>query len=102
VAGLWECFYEWVLLCWCGIMSEVTVKIDEKGRVMIPKGIRESVKLKKGGYVSVKAKGKAVVIEAVEPVADKFFGAFKIAKWPEDMDGFVVEAVKKWWASRVT
>lgn len=52
--------------------------------------------------MSVRAKGKVVVIEAAEPVADKFFGAFKIAKWHEDMDGFVVEAVKNWWASRVT
>jgi len=83
-------------------MSEVTVKIDEKGRVMIPKDIRETAKLRKGSYVNVKAKGKAVIIESAEPVADKYYGAFKVAKWPEDMDEFMVEVVKKWWTGHAT
>jgi AbrB family looped-hinge helix DNA binding protein len=83
-------------------MSEVTVKIDEKGRVMIPKDVREAAKLKRGSYVHIKAKGKAVIIESAEPVADKYYGAFKIAEWPEDMDEFMVEVVKKWWAGHAT
>jgi len=29
------------------------VKVDEKGRVVIPKSIREKVKLKEGNYVNV-------------------------------------------------
>ena len=88
---------------WVGIyVSEATVKVDEKGRVMIPKDIREAAELKKGSYVNVKAKGKVVVIEPWEAVADKYYGFFKIAKWPKDVDEFMVEVVGKWWVDRGT
>ena len=83
-------------------MNETTVKVDEKGRVMIPKSIRETAKLKEGSYVNIKAKGKTVIIEAAEPIADKYYGAFKITKWPEDMDEFTAEVMQKWWTDRAT
>jgi len=41
-----------------------------------------------------------VVIQPVEPVAEKFFGAFKIARWPEDLDEFMVRAIREWWMSK--
>lgn len=78
-------------------MSETTVKIDEKGRVIIPKHIRETVQLKEGSYVHIRSKGKVIIIEPSEPAADKYYGAFKITKWPEDMDEFIVEVMQKWW-----
>jgi hypothetical protein len=37
-----------------------------------------------GGYVRVRGVGRAIVIEPVESVADKYYGAFKVEKWPED------------------
>ena len=83
-------------------MSDTTVKVDEKGRVIIPKRIRETAKLKEGSYVSIKTKGKIIIIEPTEPVADKYFGAFKITKWPEDMDEFIVEVIQKWWTAHAT
>jgi AbrB family looped-hinge helix DNA binding protein len=73
------------------LMSGTTVKVDEKGRIIIPKGIRKIPNLKEGTCLSIKAEGKKIVIEPIEPVADKYFGAFKIAKWPEDIDEFTVE-----------
>jgi len=83
-------------------MSETTIKVDEKGRVIIPKRIRETVSLKEGSYVNIKTKGKTIIIEAVAPVADKYFGAFKITKWPEDIDEFVAEVMQKRWTDRAT
>lgn len=83
-------------------MSETTAKIDEKGRVRIPKSIRETAKLKEGSYVSIKAKGKTIIMEPAEPVADKYYGAFKITKWPEDMDEFIEELMQKWWTKSTT
>jgi len=83
-------------------MSSTTVKVDEKGRIIIPKDIRETVNLKEGSYVTLKAKGKTIIMEPLEPVADKYFGAFKVTKWPEDMDEFIVEAIKKWWTTQPT
>ena len=75
----------------------VVVKVDEKGRILIPKDIRESVGVREKGYVRVRVEGRRIVIEPLESVANKYYGAFKIDKWPEDLDHFLVETVKKWW-----
>lgn len=79
-----------------------TVKVDEKGRVIIPKSLREKAKVKEGSYVKIKADEKSIVIEPLEPVADKYFGAFKITRWPEDLDEFVVKVMRKWWTQKPT
>jgi len=78
------------------------VKVDEKGRVVIPKRVREKVKLKEGSYVNVRAEGKIIIMEPLESIADKYFGAFKVSRWPEDLDEFIVEVTKKWWTSQAT
>lgn len=73
------------------------VKVDKKGRVAIPKSIREKVNLKAESHVKVTAKEKNIIIELLEPSSDKYFGVFKIDKWPEDLDEFIVEVMKNWW-----
>ena len=83
-------------------MGSTTVKVDEKGRVIIPKSIREIANLKEGSCVTIKAKGKTIILEPVEPVADKFFGAFKVTKWPENIDDFTAEVLQKWWTTQAT
>ncbi|MEM3385360.1 MAG: AbrB/MazE/SpoVT family DNA-binding domain-containing protein [Nitrososphaeria archaeon] len=65
------------------------VKVDKRGRIMIPKRIREKVKVKEDGYVKVRADEKSIIVEPIESIADKYFGAFKILRWPEDLDNFV-------------
>jgi len=77
-------------------------KVDEKGRVVIPKALREKTKVKGGSYVRMKTEGKGIIIEPLELVAEKYFGAFKIAKWPEDLDEFLVEATRRWWLRKAT
>ena len=78
------------------------VKVDEKGRVVIPKSIREKVKLKEGSYVNVKAEGKNIIMEPLESIADKYFGAFKVSRWPNDVDEFMAEVMKRWWKTQDT
>ncbi|MEM1551222.1 MAG: AbrB/MazE/SpoVT family DNA-binding domain-containing protein [Candidatus Bathyarchaeia archaeon] len=73
-----------------------TVKVDGKGRIIIPKSMREKTGVKEGSYVRIRADEKGIMIEPLEHVADKYFGAFKIAKWPEDLDEFVIEVMRKW------
>ena len=75
----------------------VIVKVDEKGRVVIPKSIREKVRWKEGEYVNVKVEGKTIVMEPLKSVADKYFGAFRISRWPEDLDEFMVGVARRWW-----
>jgi AbrB family looped-hinge helix DNA binding protein len=83
-------------------MSETTAKLDEKGRIRIPKSIRETTQLKEGSYVTIKTKGKTIIMEPTEPAADKYYGAFKVAQWPEDLDQFAEKAVQKQWTQKNT
>ncbi|MCW4044524.1 MAG: AbrB/MazE/SpoVT family DNA-binding domain-containing protein [Candidatus Bathyarchaeota archaeon] len=83
-------------------MSVTTAKVDEKGRIIIPKKIRKTTNLKKGSAVTIKTKGKTIIIEPLEPVADKYYGAFKIDKWPANIDEFTVEVTKQWWKTQHT
>ncbi len=71
-------------------------KIDKKGRIVIPKRVRERAELKSGSYVKIMVKEKGVIIEPLEPVSDKYFGFYKITKWPENLDEFIVEVMKRW------
>ena len=96
---------EWELLSVVGTyMSEAesTVKIDEKGRIMLPEKVRKATKLSKGTYVTVKAKDKKITIEPAKSIADKYCGIFQITNWPEDLDEFTMEATRKWWATHGT
>ena len=76
---------------------EFIVRVDSKGRILIPKGLREAVGVREGGLVKVYVEGGRVVVEPLGSVADRFFGCFKVYRWPDDLDEFVVEAVKEWW-----
>jgi AbrB family looped-hinge helix DNA binding protein len=78
------------------------VKVDEKGRIVIPKRLREKARVREGGHVRVRADERGIVIEPLEPIADKYFGAFKVVKWPENLDEFVVEVMRKWWIQKAT
>ncbi len=78
-------------------MIATTAKLDEKGRIRIPKRIRQAAELKEGDCVTIKAKGKTIIIEPSEPIADKYYGAFKVEKWPEDLDEFIGEVIQKRW-----
>jgi len=85
-----------------GKMEEAITKVDDKGRIIIPKNIRKRAKLKPGTYVNVKSKDHQIIIELSEPIADKFCGIFHISKWPEDLDEFITETTKKWWPRQGT
>jgi AbrB family looped-hinge helix DNA binding protein len=79
-----------------------TVKVDGKGRIVIPKDLREKAEIREGGYVKVRAEGKTIIIESVESIADKYYGVFKIEKWPGDLDDFIVQVMKRWWTPKAT
>ena len=80
----------------------VIVKVDERGRVVIPKSIMEKVKLKEGNYMNIRVEGRIIVLEPLESIADKYFGAFKVSRWPEDLDEFMVGVARRWWMAQDT
>lgn len=77
-------------------------RVDGRGRVVIPKRIRERVGIREGSRVRVGVDGGRVVIELLESIADKYFGAFEVAVWPEDVDEYAAEAVRRWWSRKAT
>jgi len=81
---------------------ETTVKMDEKGRIMIPKGFRKAANIKAGAYVSIKQRDSTIIIEPSISIAKKYCGIFDVARWPDDLDDFVVEATRKWWTNHAT
>ena len=82
-------------IVWWEIMG-IIAKVDKKGRVLLQKEIREKLGIKEGSNVKIKVEGRQIVIEPIESIADKYFGIFKIDKWPDDLDDFIVKAIKKW------
>ena len=78
------------------------VNVDEKGRMVIPKEIREKIGVTQGGRIKITADEDKAVIEPLKPVADVHYGAFNIARWPEDLDQYASEALKQWWKEKPT
>jgi AbrB family looped-hinge helix DNA binding protein len=78
------------------------VKLDEKGRVVIPKEVRERVGLKEGGQIVLEEENEQVILKPLNPVSDRFYGAFKIERWPLDLDEYSSEALKNWWKMKHT
>ncbi|MGY0287471.1 MAG: AbrB/MazE/SpoVT family DNA-binding domain-containing protein [Candidatus Methanodesulfokora washburnensis] len=81
-------------------MTTEVVRIDRKGRLLIPKKLREKAGIEEGGLVRLRAEERGIIIEPVESVADKYFGAFKVERWPDDLDEFLIRVMKEWWAKK--
>ena len=75
----------------------VIVRVDRKGRLVIPKKLREKLGIAEGGYVELSAEKDKIVIKPTKSIADKCFGLFKVETWPEDLDEFLAEEVTKRW-----
>ncbi len=78
------------------------VKLDEKGRVVIPKEVRERVGLEEGGQIVLEDENERVILKPLKPVSDRFYGVFKVERWPEDLDEYASEALKDWWKMKHT
>lgn len=79
-----------------GILSMV-VRVDRKGRVTIPKSIREALGMREGGLVMIRIVDDKIVLESIEDIVDKYHGIIRVEKWPKDLDEFLVEVIRKWW-----
>ena len=73
------------------------VRVDEKGRVAIPKDIREAVGIKARQQLRIRIDDGRIVLEPLGSVADRYYGVVEVRGWPRDLDEFVVEAIRKWW-----
>ena len=72
------------------------VKVNEKGRVLIPKVIRDALGIKTGELLRVSIVNGKIVLEPTESIADRYFGVVKVGKWPENIDDFLNEVIQRW------
>ena len=76
----------------------MTVKTDDKGRIIIPKRIREKMGLKKGTKLKIVAKKDKIILKKERSIAEEYAGRFKPRKpIPNDIDEFLNTVIKKWW-----
>jgi len=76
---------------------DLVVRVDEKGRILIPKSIREATGIRERQLVRIRVVNGKIVLEPLRDVADEFYGAIRVEKWPRDLDEFVNEAIRRWW-----
>lgn len=77
-------------------MSSV-VRMDRKGRLVVPKRVREELGIVDETYVEVRTEGDKIILKPIKSVADEYFGVFKVESWPEDLDEFLVKEVTRRW-----
>ena len=77
-------------------------KVDSKGRISIPKRLRDELGLSEGSAVSMSVEGRRLVIEPLGSAAEGAYGTVKVEAWPEDLDSFLADALRRWWESRRT
>jgi len=72
------------------------VRVGRKGRVVIPKEVREALNVREGSLLKVYIEGNKAIIEPAEDVVEKFKGSIKVDRWPEDLDEFPSEVLRSW------
>ncbi len=55
---------------------EATVRVDEKGRVLIPKDIRRALGVSEGSTLKLRVENGRIVLEPIGSIADRFYGVF--------------------------
>jgi len=78
-------------------MKNAVVRMDRKGRLVIPKKLREELGIVDECYVEVSIERDKIVLKPIKSIADKYFGVFKVDKWPKDLDEFLAKEVTKRW-----
>ena len=77
------------------------VVIDSKGRILIPKNIREAVGATTGTAFIARVEENKIILEKIGKPSEKYAGIFKPRKKvPEDLDKVVLEAIEEWWRER--
>ena len=72
-------------------MAENNMKINDEAK----HARKRSSQRKADSNINNRLKGKKSSLTQAETVADKYFGVFKITKWPEDLDEFIVDITHK-------
>ncbi|MQL56646.1 AbrB/MazE/SpoVT family DNA-binding domain-containing protein [Acidianus ambivalens] len=80
------------------VFVEYLVKVDEKGRIVIPKEVREKLGIR--GAMKMVIEGDKILLIPINVDKDKYKGIFKVDWGSKDVDEILKEAIeerkKKW------
>ena len=82
-------------------MTEI-IRVDNKGRLLIPKALREKAEITEGSYVKIESMGNRLILEPTESTAQKYHGIFKTGNLPQDLDQYVEGGILKRWLKKHT
>ena len=63
-----------------GGLLDIIVRIDKKSSVLIPKNIREALRLREKQLLRVKMVDGKLMLEPLGNIADKYYGIIKVKK----------------------
>ena len=78
------------------MVLSVIVKVDGRGRLLIPRDIRRRAGIEENGFVKLSVEEGRLVVEPLGSIASKYYRAFTVDRWPNDLDSFLAEAVRGW------
>jgi len=81
---------------------KLVVKVDEEGKVKLPREVIEKAGLTEGSSLDVIIDGNKIILMPAQSHAEKYFGIFKVEARPDDLDEYVVEALRNWWKEEHT
>jgi len=77
------------------------VVLDKKGRILIPKEIRDSIGADAGSVFIIRLESGKVVLEKVGRPSEVFAGIFKPKETiPENLDKFAEKVIREWWKKK--
>ncbi len=75
-------------------------RVDSKGRLLIPKILREKTEIFEGSYVKIMADGNRIIIQLIESAARRHYGRFKVKSVLDDLDAFVEGEILRRWLNK--
>ncbi len=73
-------------------------EIDKKGRILLPKKVREKLQLEEGNKLRIEVRDESIILTKEISTAEKYAGKFKSKiRIPEDLDEFLSKVISNWW-----
>ena len=74
------------------------VEVDKKGRILLPKKIRDDLKLEERSKLKIMVEGDKIILIKEKSIADEYAGKYREKrKIPEDLDQFLNRVIEDWW-----
>jgi AbrB family looped-hinge helix DNA binding protein len=75
-------------------------RVDIKGRILIPKTLREKTRITEGTHVKMETDGKRIIIQPIISAATRHYGRFKVESVPDDLEEYLEGEILRRWLNK--